>query len=205
MSGRFARAAARARGLAAALVALSAAMALAACTPTSEQAAPAGVVVIGDQASTAVVGPSWPQLIEADGGIRVTVDAVADSGYLTASPGSVGDRVAAQSGRVVVIALGAADLTRGAQDEALASAVTQGVGAAVGSGARVLVLSPLVPGGGGPQADVISRAAREAGAQYVDVALPPDPSLIGDGGTLSPEGSRFVAHAVQPLLVAQAH
>ena len=187
------------------LVALSAAMALAACTPASEQAAPAGVVVIGDQASTAVVGPSWPQLIEADGGIRVTVDAVADSGYLTASPGSVGDRVAAQSGRVVVLALGAADLTRGAQDEALAAAVAQGVGAAVGTGARVLVLSPLVPGGGGPQAGVISRAAREAGAEYVDVAIPADPSLIGDGGTLSPEGSRFVAHAVQPFLVEPAH
>lgn len=205
MTGRLSLAAARARAVVATVVVLSAVMALAACTPVSKQAVPAGVVVIGDQASTTAVGPSWPQLIEADGGIRATVDAVADSGYLTASPGSVGDRVAAQSGRVVVIALGAADLTRGAQDEALASAVTQGVGAAVGSGARVLVLSPLVPGGGGPQADVIARAAREAGAQYVDVALPPDPSLIGDGGTLSPEGSRFVAHAVQPFLVEPAH
>ena len=204
MTGRFSRVA-RARAVVAKVVALTAAMALAACTPASEQAAPPGVVVIGDQASTAVVGPSWPQLLEADDGIRATVDAVADSGYLTASPGSVGDRVAAQSGRVVVIALGAADLTRGAQDEALASAVAQGVGAAVGSGAQVLVLSPLVPGGGGPQADVIARAAREAGAQYVDVALPPDPSLIGDGGTLSPDGSRFVAHAVQPFLVGQEH
>ena len=192
------------RRRAAVLVALVAVcVGLTACS-TTETPSQSTVAIVGDATSTSTAGPAWPQILQADDGVRSTVDAVAGSGYLTASPHAVSDRVEKLSAATIVIALGASDVSQASSDETLSAAVTQAVGAASATGARVIVLSPLIPGGGGRQADVISLAARAAGAEYVDVALPPDPSFAGADGALSMAGNQFVAAALAPVFGATA-
>lgn len=183
------------RAVAAFVVAVVIGGGLAACSAPEPEPA-LGFFVIGDARSMADGGPAWPALIGEDGShAAVVVDAVVGSGYLTASPEAVRDRIAVASSQpVVILALGAGDGgAREAPENVLRSAIVDGIGAAVATGARVVVLPPLVPGGDPMVASLIREVAAAEGAEFVDVTVPPA-SVFDDGvGGLSAEGHRLVA------------
>jgi hypothetical protein len=132
------------------------------------------VLVVADEMSQPTDAPSWTDRVVELSGTTVNVDAIAGSGWLTASPQSVADRIAGQQADVVVLALGATDVLLAVDDQIREIVVRDGVAAATATGGRVFVLPPLVPAGTGQSAawsQVIATVCSELGAIYLPVDL----------------------------------
>jgi lysophospholipase L1-like esterase len=144
-------------------------------------------VVIGDSTCTVTApgGPSiaFPMVTGRLLGWRVTVDAVAGSGFST-SPGREGSQpsfasrvraVARDAPAMVVVALGSDDAEAGASPAMVRSQAAAGLRDLRRRlpAARVVAVGPL-PSGGTPSAaqqavrDAVQAAARSAGAEFVD-------------------------------------
>lgn len=175
-----------------------------ACTASTVDDPERRVLVIGDEYSSPTEGPAWPDLLGAETGWDVHTDVVPGSGYTTASPASVRDRIAAaEPADTVIIALGVEDEKRQPPDAVIEASVRDAVTAVRASEAvtRVYVLGPLAPGHGASAVSAgIAAAAQEAGAMVLPVGVPAATDFTGEGG-LSAEGHRFVTDVLVRALV----
>lgn len=155
------------------VVAMFAAFVFAACS-SAAPAPPSGaasIVVITDS-----VGDQIAADLERILGRSVDRDAVPESGYLSASPAAVADRVtdAPTSTTVFVLALGAADVNSAAPADIRDAAIAQALAAASARAGQVVVLAPLVPTGSESSEwrAALRDAAVQFGAVYLDVDVP---------------------------------
>ena len=173
------------------VVAALASLALAACS-TAAPAVTAGagsVAVITDSVGEKIAVDVKQALAQ-----TVNVDAVAESGYLSASPGAVTDRVmsAPESTTVLVLALGAADVNSAAPEEIRNAAIGQALAAASARADRVVVLAPLTPRGTGAAEwrAALRDAAAQFGAAYIDADFP---GVVWDQNQLTTAAAAAVA------------
>lgn len=162
------------------------------------------VLVVGDEFSGGTER-AWPQLL--DSTPRLDTDIEDGSGYLTASPSSVRDRLSAVEGEgTIILALGAHDLDADAPEAITRSAVRDALTVAQASAGRVLVLPPLDPAASGSSRaaeleGILREESASAGAEYVEVELGPTGAAgAGAQSGLGSVGSQAVADAVEGRL-----
>lgn len=154
------------------------------------------VLLVGDEYSSGA-GRAWPQML--DSTPRITTDTKSGSGYLTASPSSVRDRLSTVKGEgTIILAMGAHDLGAGAPESIIRGAVRDALEAAEASSSRVLVLPPLDPAAAGSRRateleGILREESASVGAEYVDVELRPAAAAQSGLGSV---GSQAVADAV---------
>ena len=151
------------------------ALALTACGAAEPAVAGQRVLVITDERG-GDAGSAWYDLVRREPGLQAQIDAVAGSGYLTASPSSVADRAAAAGGQfdAVVLALGGNDVTTTLPTEVREALVRDAMSASARYAPRVIVLPPF----GVTAADLdawdetLRTAATQTGATFTPIDLP---------------------------------
>jgi lysophospholipase L1-like esterase len=173
------------------------------------------VLVVGDAFSAGTDqndGPPWPELLADSLGWDVTVDALAETGYLTTDGGgSFGERLglaAVEAADVVVLAGGIEDLGSPAEEIAEAAEEVLVRVQELSPDAALVLVSPFSDGDPGPltrgAAADLEELAAEQGAGYVDATgfLPDGAGLLGpDGRHPNQEGHAEIARLMEQALV----